>query len=83
MRLSWLSDNLFRWNSPLRSTQRTAPQDAHPPQMTLSDLFTKYGTDKGRNGYVPVYEVLLGSRRDAIHNVLEFGIGTMDPDAAW
>lgn len=47
----------------------------------LGDLFDLYGTDKGRNGYVPTYERILDPvRRDPIR-ILEIGIGTLDPNA--
>lgn len=49
--------------------------------MTLEALFERYGTDKARNGYHVEYERILGPRRDTIRNVLEVGIGTLDPAA--
>lgn len=47
--------------------------------MRLKNLFDAAGTDKGC--YAPVYEAVLRSRRAAIRNVLEIGIGTLIPDA--
>lgn len=47
----------------------------------LEALFDKYGTDKARNGYHTTYERILSPRRDKIRNVLEVGIGTLDPAA--
>lgn len=48
--------------------------------QTLGELFTKYGSDKERNGYVPLYNTLFRARRKDTVNVLEVGIGTMIPD---
>lgn len=45
----------------------------------LADLFEKYGTDKGRNGYHEAYAKVLGPMRRSIKRVLEIGIGTMIP----
>lgn len=49
--------------------------------MTLSDLFAGYATDKGVNGYTPIYEALFRHQRQRIGSVLEIGIGTMIPGA--
>lgn len=45
----------------------------------LDDLFTKYGSDKNRNGYSPVYHSLFKHIRDQPIDFLEIGIGTMIP----
>jgi hypothetical protein len=56
--------------------------DAEPStEMPLLDIFTSYGTDKGVNGYAPIYEALFRHQRRRITSVLEVGIGTMIPDA--
>ena len=47
--------------------------------MRLIELFETEGTDKAQ--YAASYEVLLRARREQIHNVLEIGIGTLQPDA--
>lgn len=47
----------------------------------LLDLFERYGTDKGRNGYHTWYEDVLADRRESIRYVLEVGIGTLVPSA--
>lgn len=49
--------------------------------MTLTELFTKYGTDKVRNEYVEMYEHILDPKRDTITNICEIGIGTLLPGA--
>lgn len=49
----------------------------------LLDLFAKYGTDKGVNGYAPIYEALFRHQRHRIKSILEVGIGTLTPDAPW
>jgi len=45
--------------------------------MELTELFNKYGSDKARNGYVPVYHSLFKNLRDKPIVFLEIGIGTM------
>lgn len=50
-------------------------------RSTLSDLFNKYGSDKARNGYAPLYRVLFEEMRSRYLNFLEIGIGTMIPGA--
>jgi hypothetical protein len=45
----------------------------------LSCLFNKYGSDKDRNGYAPLYHTLFYHQRQGPLNVLEIGIGTMLP----
>lgn len=47
----------------------------------LSELFTKYGTDKVRNEYVGMYEDILTPLRDYKMRICEIGIGTLIPDA--
>ena len=45
--------------------------------MELAGLFEKYGSDKNRNGYTPVYHSLFKNLRDKEMVFLEIGIGTM------
>jgi tetratricopeptide (TPR) repeat protein len=47
----------------------------------LFDLFTKWGTDKGVNGYSSLYECLFHHQRLEVRSLLEVGIGTMTPGA--
>jgi len=47
----------------------------------LGALFDKYGSDKNRNGYSPIYHTILKRIRDSVTNLLEIGIGTMIPHA--
>jgi hypothetical protein len=46
---------------------------------SLGKLFQKYGSDKHRNGYTPVYHALFSGIRTNEMEVLEIGIGTMLP----
>lgn len=46
----------------------------------LSTLFNKYGSDKDRNGYSPLYHTLFYRNKNDNMNVLEIGIGTMIPN---
>lgn len=46
----------------------------------LDQLFTKYGSDKTRNGYAPVYHSLFKNIRDKRLTLIEIGIGTMIPN---
>jgi hypothetical protein len=56
--------------------------DDEPSTATpLLDIFASYGTDKGVNGYAPIYEALFRHQRRRITSVLEVGIGTMIPNA--
>lgn len=48
---------------------------------TLGELFTRYGTDKGVNGYTSLYECLFSPIRHRAMMILEVGIGTMVPGA--
>jgi hypothetical protein len=48
---------------------------------SLTELFTKYGTDKVRNEYVSMYENLLTPVRDRRLHICEIGIGTLIPEA--
>lgn len=41
--------------------------------------FEKYLSDKGENGYSNVYNEVFSSRRDECINLLEIGIGTLNP----
>lgn len=43
----------------------------------LGNLFNKYGSDKDRNGYTPVYQSLFQGMRSNKIKMLEVGIGTM------
>jgi hypothetical protein len=45
----------------------------------LADLFNRYGSDKTRNGYSPLYKALFEPLKDSHINFLEIGIGTMIP----
>ena len=51
-------------------------------EMELDELMNKYGSDKARNGYVPVYHSFLKHMRTRPIDLLEIGIGTMIPGAA-
>lgn len=46
----------------------------------LGALFHKYGSDKDRNGYSPLYSILFTPQRHQPVRLLEVGIGTMIPD---
>jgi len=45
----------------------------------LGSLFNKYGSDKDRNGYTPIYDTIWKNLRDKPIDMLEIGIGTMIP----
>jgi hypothetical protein len=45
----------------------------------LGQLFARYGSDKDRNGYTPVYHSLLKHLRSRDIAILEIGIGTLIP----
>jgi hypothetical protein len=47
--------------------------------IDLGALFNKYGSDKDRNGYTPLYHSLFKNIRDKPLQILEIGIGTMIP----
>lgn len=49
--------------------------------LDLAELFNKYGSDKDRNGYSPLYHTLFDKMKNDTLNVLEIGIGTMIPGA--
>ena len=49
--------------------------------MDLDQLMNKYGSDKTRNGYVPMYHSFLKHLRSTPIQLLEVGIGTMIPGA--
>lgn len=51
-------------------------------QMELDELMNKYGSDKARNEYVPMYHSFLKNLRWTPIELLEIGIGTMIPGAA-
>lgn len=42
--------------------------------LSLEELFTYFGTDKGIWGYTPAYEEHLGPMRESARNILEIGI---------
>jgi len=46
-------------------------------KMYLGDLFNKYGSDKDRHGYTPIYDSLFKKIRQNEISLLEIGIGTM------
>lgn len=50
--------------------------------MELDELMNKYGSDKARNGYVPMYHSFLKHMRHEPVELLEIGIGTMIPGVA-
>lgn len=66
-----------------RGRRETAEHEAAcylaPPR--LSDLFRKWATDKGVNGYSGLYECLFHRHRLRVQSLLEIGIGTMIPGA--
>ena len=45
--------------------------------MDLAQLFNHYGSDKDRNGYTQLYDVVLSPHRADVKVFLEIGIGTM------
>lgn len=47
--------------------------------MDLSQLFNKYGSDKDRNGYTPLYHTLFNNIKNSNLLIGEIGIGTMIP----
>lgn len=47
--------------------------------MELDKLFEKYGSDKDRNGYSPIYHSLFKHLEDEPIDFMELGIGTMIP----
>ena len=46
----------------------------------LSEFFDKYGSDKNISGYSELYEKLFTPIREKVKNILEIGIGSVDPD---
>jgi hypothetical protein len=48
----------------------------------LGNLFNKYGSDKDRNGYTPMYHSILKHLREREIALLEVGIGTLIPGVA-
>jgi len=50
--------------------------------MELDELMNKYGSDKARNEYVPMYHSFLKTLREKPIELLEIGIGTMIPGVA-
>jgi hypothetical protein len=48
--------------------------------LDLSELFNKYGSDKDRNGYSPLYHTLFDKIKNNNLNILEIGIGSIIPD---
>lgn len=45
----------------------------------LYNLVEKYGSDKNLSGYTPTYEVIFSKVKDKVKNILEIGLGTLDP----
>lgn len=45
----------------------------------LENIFNRYLTDKGANGYAGVYECIFNNIRYSVNNLLEIGIGTVIP----
>ena len=66
--------------SPERTGEIGLPSDALL-SSTLKDLFDRYGSDKGRNGYSSLYAGLLTDRlkSNSPIRIMEIGIGTIDP----
>jgi hypothetical protein len=50
-------------------------------ELELDSLFSRYGTDKGTNGYSRTYSEILAPYRDQSVDLLEVGIGTLAPGA--
>jgi hypothetical protein len=50
--------------------------------MDLDELMNKYGSDKTRNGYAPMYHSILKHIRNNPVDLLEIGIGTLIPGVA-
>ena len=48
-------------------------------EMELDELMTMYGSDKTRNGYIPMYHTMFKQMRNKPVDLLEIGIGTMIP----
>jgi len=48
----------------------------------LRDLIEKYGSDKNRNEYTPIYHSILNPSRGKKVKLLEIGIGTLIPGVA-
>lgn len=48
--------------------------------LDLSQLFNKYGSDKDRNGYTPLYHTLFNHLQTSYLTIGEIGIGTMMPN---
>jgi len=47
--------------------------------MSIEELVDQYGTDKNISMYTPTYEKLFNPRKEEVTNLLEIGIGTLDP----
>lgn len=52
-----------------------------PANEDIGALFDKYGSDKNRNGYTPIYHTILKRIRNDVASLLEVGVGTMIPGA--
>lgn len=50
--------------------------------MDLDELMNRYGSDKTRNGYAPMYHSILKHIRNNPVDLLEIGIGTLIPGVA-
>jgi len=50
--------------------------------LDLSQIISKYGSDKDINGYTPLYHTLFNRMRNQYINLLEIGIGTMIPNVS-
>ena len=48
--------------------------------MTIEDLVDQYGTDKNISLYTPTYEKLFNPLKNSVTNLLEIGIGTLNPE---
>lgn len=61
------------------SPAQTIPRRSSSKSLVLRDLFDAQGTDKG--WYATTYEMLLRPYRQTFTELLEIGIGTLEPDA--
>ena len=48
--------------------------------MSIEELVDKYGTDKNLSRYTPTYEKVFNPRKEEVTNLLEIGIGTLNPE---
>lgn len=48
--------------------------------MSIEELVDQYGTDKNISKYTQTYEALFNPRKEEVTNLLEIGIGTLNPE---